>query len=564
MNISLTPQNTDKEEKTVLEPVEAYVDWMRNELNSGRWIADPTQPCLLYKVYTSVKRIPLDTNIPLRFGIRYKDILHLSSLPSLQAKPEQLLSCLLYYTHGLTRYLRPEAGVSSLHWTKTKEHPESLPEPKHLSGPVAHSSPFLARPVPSGGSLHPTELYLALGTGWQIPAGMYHYDSAHHALDQLRLGDFTPAIAKCFPGQCWPTQGSLALFPAISIQKNHQKYTNLSYWLQTLDAGILIEQLHLVARCLQFSATAHLRFPDAPLHHLLGLDTYEENIYAVLTLNTALLPRDLREENTSGIETQALSKLSSLTATHIQPFTPHAQSSLLKALYVASLSEEHADPPNTPTTVHLQSSVKEEHALVLPTTMPDVSQDITQTLLRRRTEINSLESSPLQITDIAALFASLQNAESPLLTACHYQLYCVAARVEMVPVGVYRYQDHTLVPVHQAHILEILSRISTGVNIAPHLAPVNLFLCADYRQALKHYGTRGFRMLGLEIGRTLQRISLAAAASNLATHIHQSYHIEGTRKALLQISSPDCLPLASMMVGHPRSSQGGLFEPVWY
>jgi hypothetical protein len=40
----------------------------------------------------------------------------------------------------------------------------------------------LRRSVPSGGALFPCELYLFLGTTQHLPAGIYHYDMAHHAL----------------------------------------------------------------------------------------------------------------------------------------------------------------------------------------------------------------------------------------------------------------------------------------------------------------------------------------------------------------------------------------------
>jgi len=557
MTASLIPQQAAGLE----EPAEAYIHWMRHDLANGQWQADPTQPCLLYKIYTSVERVPLDTNIPLRLGMSYSEVTQLAELPPQCATPEKILSWLLYYAHALTRFLRPEAGVSSLRQVHANKPDGMRSRPGHFSGPVAHSAPFLGRPVPSGGSLHPTELYLALGTGWHIPAGIYHYDSAHHALDQLRLGDFTTTITACLPGQMLSKPGGLALFPAVCIQKNHQKYTNLSYWLQTLDAGILIEQLRFVARCLQLPAIVYLRYLDTPLHHLLGLDAGEENIYAVLLLESAFSSTDTPLKNTSTI---ALQDIPALNSTHLQPFTPLPRSSLLNTLYTSSLMEHLANFENQPVTTSSQSAVQDEHTLVLPNSVSASQQDIAQIILRRRTGMNSIESSPLQITDLAALLAPLRESENLWLEACHYQLYCIVSQVAMIPPGVYLYQKHTLVPIYVTNILPILSRLSTGINIAPQLVPVNLFLCADYRQALKLYGTRGFRMLGIEIGRTLQRISLAAAASNLATHIHQSYLIEGTRKVLLRLPSQDHLPLASMMVGRPRNSQGGLFEATWY
>src|SRR5436190_6335269 len=70
------------------------------------------------------------------------------------------------------------------------------------------------------------------------------------------------------------------------IQKNHQKYTDLSYCLQAVEAGIVAEQLRFTARCFALFSELHLRFLDSPLHDLLGLNPCEESIYAITILNT--------------------------------------------------------------------------------------------------------------------------------------------------------------------------------------------------------------------------------------------------------------------------------------
>lgn len=561
MMVSLASQQTVEFTESACEAAEAYMQWMRTDLASGRWQADPTRPCLLYKVYSSVERIPLDTHIPLRLGMSYEEALRAGALPVPRAEPERLLSWLLYYAHGLTRLLRPEAGVSPLRLPQKKVEVAQRLRSGHYAGPLAHSAPFLGRPVPSGGSLHPTELYLALGAGWRFPPGVYHYDSAHHALERLRTGDYTATLAACLAAQNQQQAGSLHILLTACFQKNHQKYTNLSYWLQTLDAGVLAEQLRWIARCLQLPATLALRYADAPLHHLLGLDTSEENVYAVLSLEAG---HAASQANTGSDARQQSVVLPALNVPHVQPFIPIPRSELLTRLHAASLLDQPSEGAAQPVPPRAHSAPEDERALVLPAVQPGARRDIAQTLLRRRTASNALASRELRFTELAALLAPLQEGPGSLLESCHFQLYCALSRVEAVPQGVYLYREHALVPVYQASILPILSRISTGINIFPHLAPVNLFLCADYREALKQYGPRGLRMLGIEMGRVLQRLSLAAAASDLATHIHQSFHIEGTRKVLLRQPSPYVLPLASMMAGHPRSSQGGLFEAAWY
>src|SRR5262249_41013613 len=52
---------------------------------------------------------------------------------------------------------------------------------KYIPHGTTATSPFyssLLRPVPSGGALFPCELYLLVGPGQAVPAGIYHYDAA--------------------------------------------------------------------------------------------------------------------------------------------------------------------------------------------------------------------------------------------------------------------------------------------------------------------------------------------------------------------------------------------------
>src|SRR5581483_81189 len=204
----------------------AYIDWLCTEFARGHWAADPDQPCLLYKTYQGARQVLLDGDVPLRLGADFEASWE-ESLRHRNARPQQRLSWLLYLTHGLIRRVRPVAGKAAV---PDKQKPRT-PSPRagSVTGPVARFSPTLGRPVPSGGNLHPVELYLAINEEWGLPPGVYHYDSAHHALDLLRPGDVLSSISACLPGD--HTAGSAVILLSNYIQKNYQKYTALSYLL---------------------------------------------------------------------------------------------------------------------------------------------------------------------------------------------------------------------------------------------------------------------------------------------------------------------------------------------
>src|SRR5689334_9825692 len=105
-------------------PSAAYIQWMCEAPFTG-WNSDPTQPCLLYKIYRDVPRVLLDRRIPL----------HLLSCAQTDPTAEQKLAWLLYYTHGLTRVMRPAPG-SLLALPPAHCGNEELPSlPRTYSGP---------------------------------------------------------------------------------------------------------------------------------------------------------------------------------------------------------------------------------------------------------------------------------------------------------------------------------------------------------------------------------------------------------------------------------------------
>ena len=493
---SLTYTNTfDRVDAVEQSPTKAYVNWLENELDSGRWSSDPTQPSLLYKVYSDVTRVPLDARVPLH--LVHSEVGRETSASSKETLMQRL-AWLLWYTHGLVRVMRPAPG--SLPVVQSSDDTTS-PFPHDVTGPKAASHPFMGRPVPSGGGLHSVEIYVALGTQWGITPGIYHYDCTHHALELLREGNYLSEIGACLSAE-YRASFSAVLFTSAFFQKNHQKYAELSYQLQTLETGIVVEQMHHLANYFAFDLAVHLQFADAPLHKLLGLDPVEESVYAVLPFSThasSIVSSEADMPPAIERESATIATHQCLDATHIQPFPLNQTSTLLKDLYRASLQQSVPlqDYVSTP------SFIPDDAWTPLPEASSKTDQDLAQVLLRhRRTSFSAIDTRSLSRQEFATSLSTLQETVSDLWTLCDCRLYCAVRSVDELTPGVYLYNEvkHAITCIYEKDVSALLARLTTAPNIQSHFAPVNFFITGDYLKARTYFGERGLRMMGIRGG----------------------------------------------------------------
>ncbi|MFE2756099.1 SagB family peptide dehydrogenase, partial [Actinosynnema sp. NPDC059335] len=124
----------------------------------------------------------------------------------------------------------------------------------------------LKRPAPSGGGLYPIEAYVALAE----PAGLYHYDAAHHALDLVRPGDHRPLLRAALTRPPEDLPDVVVVLTAV-FWRNGFKYGEFAYRLQCQEIGVLGAQALALGRVLGLDTAVHLRFDDAACQWLLGL-----------------------------------------------------------------------------------------------------------------------------------------------------------------------------------------------------------------------------------------------------------------------------------------------------
>jgi SagB-type dehydrogenase family enzyme len=133
------------------------------------------------------------------------------------------------------------------------------------------------RTSPSAGSLHPIECYLFAFRVRGLPTGLYHYDSALHALCRLGSGDLRREAVEAAAGQRHVGRAGFLCAMTAVFERTLWKYElENAYRVVWMDAGHLAQTFCLlaVARGLASFTTAAIQ--DSRLERLLGIDGVRE------------------------------------------------------------------------------------------------------------------------------------------------------------------------------------------------------------------------------------------------------------------------------------------------
>ncbi|MEU3164810.1 hypothetical protein [Streptosporangium sp. NPDC006930] len=345
------------------------------------------------------------------------------------------------------------------------------------------------RPAPSGGGLYPIEAYVA------CPDGLFHYDPVHEVLEVLRTGDHGPARI-CLTAVFW---------------RSMFKYGDYAYRLICQEIGVLRTQAEVVAATLGLTVT-----PGDADDALLGLDKTRESPLAVLHVEPyeRILPPEPADapRNSGDLPREALPLP--------LPFPPGAA----RDLHQAAEATTRARRPSPP-----EQSIRVAAEVV----------DLRDGLRARHSPIDGFRPAPVPLTEIVAIAD---------LTVCPgLDLYLLALRVDGLPRAAYHY-DGVLRRVRAAPLEELgAAPLVANTREALKTAAAVIVLVGDPLAGT----ARDHRDQLVEIGASLQRATLAAAALGLTSRIHSDCADEATDR-VLGLTGP-ARSLSSLLVGVPRS-----------
>jgi putative peptide maturation dehydrogenase len=146
---------------------------------------------------------------------------------------------------------------------------------------------LLKKTSPSGGALHPIEVYPLVQNVRGLASGLYHYNVEHHELELIELIDAgeTAEIAGVFTaGQSFARDAHVLFVLTARFQRNFWKYRKheKAYRALLLDAGHLSQTLYLVCTELGLGAFVTAAINDVNIEERLGLDGFDEGVLAIL------------------------------------------------------------------------------------------------------------------------------------------------------------------------------------------------------------------------------------------------------------------------------------------
>ncbi|MGH3812217.1 MAG: SagB family peptide dehydrogenase [Pseudonocardiaceae bacterium] len=117
-----------------------------------------------------------------------------------------------------------------------------------------------------------TMLFGAVHNVEGVDSGVYYYDPARHALEQVRAGEVRAELQAAVTSMMFNLfQVNLCFFPVAHYEPRLAAYGDRWYRVQNMEAGIIVQRLYLAAAALGLGCHTQLGFHVDAVNKLLGL-----------------------------------------------------------------------------------------------------------------------------------------------------------------------------------------------------------------------------------------------------------------------------------------------------
>ncbi|MDF1666273.1 MAG: SagB/ThcOx family dehydrogenase [Planctomycetota bacterium] len=426
----------------------------------------------LYKDYPGYKRIELGTNSRQNVQLEARDS---------KSWTQKEIAQLLFLTNGVTGVLEYPAA-------------EPYEEPEQIR----------LRAAPSAGGLYPTELYVALGDGHEVDAGLYNYHVGNHELAQLEARNVIPAFAQNSQCQEFLEQTSMVLILSIIFERSAWRYEDRAYRRVLLDTGHVLGNLVLVAERLGRKALPMGAFCDDTVTSQLFFDHHYEGAVLLIPIVT--------NDQAQNLPTKLRALPSDVESKRKVPNT-----SLMRRLHASSgLTPPLAPAPSFEVPKEMDRLLQDHfvETVALEPVPTDWVEQLTETIVRRRST-REFTGDAFAKTDLSAFLYA--GAETPgLLVSDLIETYVFVHNVTDIEAGAYQFfpENQCLKLIRAGDFKEAAGQFCLGQELGSDGAAIVLHV-AHLPRAVTRFGNRAYRYLHLDAGHIGQRMNLCAIKRSL-------------------------------------------------
>ena len=439
------------------------------------------------KVYDGGERLPLAGAGPW----------WLQSHSSNSDDPMMRLGTLLFQTVACSR-VRWQPGGTVL---SSPQHPGLVWPESHLS---------LRRPVPSGGAMYPTEVYVAA----PLARAVYHYDPARHELTNLGQPHVAASLRAALGLARDAPLSPFALVLAHRFSKNLHKYKNFAYRLGAVDVGVVLGRFVSCASAAFDDVKVQVDFDDAVLNEICGISGADESAYAVIQLG-APQSVSLSEDGMVAERPRLLER-----------GVPARPSSVFAAMHRAACE---LSPRNRLGHKAVPQECEETTDLVpLPAARSDVSIN-NHTLMCRTSNGAWFTGAPVAVDVLATVLHRTHEAVTRLHMICRdsdlpsLRLYCAVDRIDQIEPGWYRYLPtrHALTPAGTGRAISPSTELQAAlyaatVDVERSAFSLHVATVVDFRSDPR--GARAYRIQQLFVGAAVEAATRWSAAMGIGSH----------------------------------------------
>jgi SagB-type dehydrogenase family enzyme len=390
----------------------------------------------------------------------------------------------------------------------------------------AGGASVMLRAAPSAGALYAGEVYLAAERVAGLAPGVYYFDVLRHALVRVRAGSARRELSAALADVRSAGDAPACVLLTNVFGRYTWRYANRGYRYALIDTGHIGENLRLAALGAGVGEALSLRFDDARLAALLGIDGRDEAVCAVHVLGR-------RPASRSGPASSALVEVSRAGAgarTEWERY--HEATRLAPGQPPAARPVPAGEPAGGP-----------GEPVALPAA-PPAARSLAGAIRVRRSALVFREE-PVAGSDFAAALRAIRG-DPGLERAPGVDVLLVVHRVEGLAPGLYRLETGAarLVRLRQGDLREALVDACAGQEKAGSAA-VGFALVGRIAWAAARAGERSYRDLLIESGAVAQRVYLAAEAAGLAARnlaafydeaLNRLLHLDGRGTAVLHLT----------------------------